>query len=270
MASIIDRNKNFPGRKPNLWIQYMVNGKPVRECANTSNRAAAERLAKLREREVAKGTWKPVAARPIETVEGCASSWVAELYARGVKSARDYESRLRDHILPTLGKRSVADVTREEIKELIATIVRAGEHAPRTVHNIYDTVRGVFAFALERNMITATPCTLKVSKKELPKKRDRDPDWRPTARFSREELELILSAPTEKVPLDRLTLMALQLLCGLRFGEAAGRKWSHYDASAQPLGRLRCATQYDGQPLKSDGNPREIPVHPVLAEILEE
>lgn len=75
------------------------------------------------------------------------------------------------------------------------------------------------------------------------------------------------ASPAVKTPtvdsFSARTSYALKGLAGLRHGEAAGLRWSHYDEQAEPLGALNLAktkTQV----------PRRVPVHPTLARVLAE
>ena len=65
--------------------------------------------------------------------------------------------------------------------------------------------------------IDATPCV--VIKGELPKKTDKDPSWRATAVYTREEIEQLIS--DQRIPEDRCVLYALEAVAGPRHGEAA-------------------------------------------------
>lgn len=270
MGSTYDRNANFPGRPANLWIKYVgPRGTVEREPANTTNRAAAMRLCKMREKEVAEGTWKPRGSRDGLLVRDYARTWLANRRAIGVITVNDDETRLNLHILPKIGDKQLEHVARDDVRDLFAELMAAAKLAPKSIHNVYTTARAMFADAIPQ-YLEQSPCTLRVKKRELPRKRDKDPDFRSQAKMSRDEVELLMSAPADAVPLDRLAFYALEIFGGMRFGEAAGRKWAHYDPAARPLGRIRCATQYDGLELKGGGREREIPVHPVLAAILEE
>lgn len=53
---IYNRNSSTPGREPNWWVSYSVDGDQQRERAGTDRREA-ERLLRRRRREVADGTW---------------------------------------------------------------------------------------------------------------------------------------------------------------------------------------------------------------------
>ena len=178
--------------------------------------------------------------------------------------------RLERYVLPKLGKRPLASVERHDVKQLIAGLTIEGHLAPRSIHHVYDALRSLFAYALANDppLVDRTPCTLKVKRGELPVKRDKNPGWRAEATFSHGELLLLFT--DERNPIDRRAFYALTFFCGNRFGEAAGRRIRDYDKHAQPLGRIRCATQYDDRPLKGEAPPRDIPVHPFLAWMLEQ
>jgi integrase len=100
----------------------------------------------------------------------------------------------------------------------------------------------------------------------LGQKIDKDPEWRPTAIYTREELELLIS--DERVPLDRRVMYALEGVGALRHGEAAGLRIRHYDPTCKPLGKLTIATSYDKGRTKTKV-PRYMPVHPTLAILLD-
>jgi integrase len=67
---------------------------------------------------------------------------------------------------------------------------------------------------------------------------------------------------------------AMLFLTGMRFGESSARRWRHYDATAEPLGKLVVNTSYNSflKVVKEPKTklPRDVPVHPVLAALLAE
>ena len=206
-------------------------------------------------------------------VETYFERWLAARKAAGVLTAKTDEQRMRDYVLPVLGKRPLGEVRRPEVKALVALLQATPSkhtgkpHSSRTIHRIYEPLRTMYAEALTEDLVTATPCTLKVKKGELPRKKDTDPRWRSGAIFTREEWEIMIS--DERIPLQRRVIYALAFFTGMRLGEVAGRQWRDYDDKAKPLGKLVCATQYDGLALKGDPDfAREVPVHPTLAKVL--
>lgn len=82
----------------------------------------------------------------------------------------------------------------------------------------------------------------------------------------------MISSP--KIAPDRRVAYAIELLAGMRPGEAAALRWRHYDAAREPLGALRVAKAYsrriDDEKCTKTGAVRVVPVHPTLAAILAE
>lgn len=185
-----------------------------------------------------------------------------------MEDAKNDEARLRDHVLCVNG---LGDMLLDEIrpKHVVAvfTLLRNDKKrdlAPKTIWNIYGSLQGLYNEALIDGLVDQTPCIL--GEAHLGTKVDKDPEWRPTAIYTREELELLIS--DERVPLDRRVMYALEGVGALRHGEAAGLRIRHYDPTCTPLGKLTIATSYDKGRTKSK-LPRYMPVHPTLAILLD-
>ena len=103
--------------------------------------------------------------------------------------------------------------------------------------------------------------------------RDKDPNWRHQAVFTRAEVEQLIS--DERVPLDRRVFYALLFLTGMRVGEAVARRWRDIDTETEPLGTLTVGTHYllekrREAPATKTGVSRLVPIHPELARVLAE
>jgi integrase len=125
-------------------------------------------------------------------------------------------------------------------------------------------MRRMFKSAMVDELIVASPIV--VEKGTLPKNVDKDPSWRASAIFDRGELVRLIT--DERIPDLRRMQDALKGLAALRHGEAAGRRWSDYDTTCTPLGKLVIARSYE-KSTKTQVT-REVPVHPVLAAMLQE
>jgi len=252
------------------WASYVgPGGKRIRESTGETDRRRAERFERQRRAAVDAGTWQPLADEPGGvTVRGWAERWIARQHERGLSTSRDIETRVRLYILPELGARLVADLRPKDVRRFVEHLSTT-DLSPRSVHHVYDCLRGMMRDAQIEELIIASPCVLPPG--TLPKKRDADPRWRAGAVFTRSEIEQLIS--DERVPVDRRTYYALIFFAGMRHGEAAGRRWRDYDPAAVPLGSLTIATQVDaeGEDIETKTEtPRVMPVHPTLAAILAE
>jgi integrase len=153
----------------------------------------------------------------------------------------------------------LVDVRPKHIRELVLGLRKAGVLAPRTIRNVYGALHCMFHSATAEELIAATPCVL--ARGVLPKLVDKDPEWRVTAVFTREEVERIIS--DDMILPDRRVYYAIMALAGLRHGEAANLRWRQIDGRREPLGAVNLGKT-------KSGVPRSIPVHPTLARILGE
>ncbi len=204
------------------------------------------------------------------TVGRYADRWLGIREARGLTSAIDDKARFRMHVRPLIGELKLDDVRPRHVRDLVRKLREGKEPmAPRTLRNVYAMLHTFFHDAQVDELIDSNPCLLQ--RGELPEKMDKDPHWRPTAVFAREEVEALIS--DERIPEDRRVIYSILFMTGVRWGECAALRWKHYDTSARPLGRLRVGESYSVrlQRVKAvkTNVPREVPVHPLLARILE-
>jgi integrase len=263
-------------RGTRLWIGYVdLSGK--RRYVSTGLGVGDEAKArKLLEKVEAKVTRERVDGAQPEgpmTVRRFADAWIAGRRREGLWSVDDDASRLKLHALPRLGELVLREVRPRHLQELFQVLrAKVGgskeQLAPRTVRHVYGALHAMFEAAVAEELIDTNPCVLK--KSQLPKKSDKDPAWRAGAVFTREEVQLLLSSPV--VPADRRAVYALMFVGGLRFGEVAALRWRHLLADVAPLGKLVIASSYSTKKRVEKGvktdRPREMPVHPVLAELL--
>ncbi len=193
------------------------------------------------------------------TVADYAVRWTDDRKDLGLASAGDDLTRLRFHILPTLGTMPLEAVRPRHIRDLVLDLRRQAVLAPRTIRHVYAIAACMFRTAVADELIPFTPCVL--AKGILPKNVDKDGSFRANAIFTREEVEILIS--DVRLLEDRRVVYALKALAGLRHSEASGLRWRQYDRELEPLGALnleRTKTQV----------PRRVPVHPTLARILRE
>lgn len=201
------------------------------------------------------------------TVARWAVSWLAGLVDKEIGAVDDYRSILKHHILPHIGSLQLDGVKREHIDQVMAKVKKL-ERAPRTQLHVYWTMKAMFNRAVQEDLLPATPCRL--TKRDLPKLKDADPEWRDTAVFSKAEIQAIVTS--ERIPWPRRVFYALEFLTGSRFGEVSALRIRHYHPDRKPLGMLQIAVSYNTKKKKVKGVktdvPRTMPVHPWLADIL--
>ncbi|MGC4120497.1 MAG: tyrosine-type recombinase/integrase [Myxococcales bacterium] len=209
------------------------------------------------------------------TLKQYGKRWLRERKRQGLAIAGQDGIVLRLHVFPELGDMPLAEIRPHHIRDLVRKLrlkpsEKGGTLAPRTVRRVYGTLHVLLHDAVADELLVANPCVLK--RHELPKNIDKDPTWRPSAVFLREEVEMLLS--NAAIPFDRRVLYGLLFLTGIRFGEAAALHWCDIDLNAEPLGRLLVHRSYSfrtksEKPTKTQ-QPREVPIHPALRRILEE
>lgn len=263
------------------WIGWTgLDGKQKCKSAKTTHKASAEKLLASIERKVAAERESGLAAPDLGpiTVGRYTQHWLKERRARGIASINDDEVRI-SHAMPYLKDLVLADVRPRHILAAVRALQALKDEgggvyfAPRSILHIYGVLRVMFADALREELVSATPCVLTARRSELPKKRDKDLAWRHTAIFTREEAVQLIT--TRHIPENRRVLYALLFLGGMRINEATPRRFSHHQPRLLPLGKLLIASSYDVKKklLKSatkTGVVREVPVHPVLARILQD
>src|SRR5581483_7228538 len=101
-----------------------------------------------------------------QTVREAAEEWLAAAESGVVRTRsgdqfkpsaiRSYRQALRMRILPTLGSKRVAALTRFEIQDLIDQLVADGL-APSTVRNTVLPLRSIYRRALQRDQVGLNP-----------------------------------------------------------------------------------------------------------------
>lgn len=251
-----------------LWLGY-IDAKGKQHCASSGLDVGHEREAKKIlekiEARIAAGLEHGEAELGPVTVARFAEQWIKGRREQGLRDVDTDDGRLRKHVLPHLGTMPLDAVRPKHLIAMVKALRATGKLAPRTVYNVYGLVHTLFRDAVIEELVSATPAVL--SKNQLGKKVDADPEWRVGALFTRGELEALISS--DALPWDRRVVYALEGLAGLRHGEAVGLLWRSYEPRMEPLGRLVIARSYDRAGTKTE-RPREVPVHPTLAGILDD
>src|SRR6185436_2952477 len=141
----------------------------IREPGCGASKAASLELLKQRKREVRDGTWVHPDKRVGDALTVCAwgdTYWpqrradASLKKGRAVQNVHDQETRFKAYVVPHIGSRPLRSIKREDIKLIVNGLERAGKLAPRTIHHVYDGMRGLFAAALAHDppLIDRSPC----------------------------------------------------------------------------------------------------------------
>jgi len=227
----------------------------------------AQALAELRESETVSSRVGGL------TVRAWGETWIAGRKAREKREWVNERAHLEYFVHPVLGERRLAEITDVVMLDWARSLERfkgpSGKTpSPTYVRKITASVRAMFKEAVRQHLIPENPCTWE----------DNDlPELEANARvmqdgFTGAQVTQLISDP--RIPEDRRMLYALELLTGMRTGEAAARTWADWEPQFEAdLGRLTAKTAYNTRHhiLKATKTRVEkwIPVHPTLAEMLE-
>jgi integrase len=249
------------------WISFTWNGKRVWERAG-KDRREAERLESRRLSEVRAGTYQPEGQRRATTFKQWGEGWAER---RNNRSAADDVSRLDRFVFtrPWLADLPIADLRPRHIvrlvEELKATTSDATEAvlSPKTVANIYGTVRTLVRDARTAEVLLVDPCV-------LPRGTFRRKGGKPRDVYSTDEIRTLCF--DDRISIRTRVWNAVAFLTGCRQGEVCGLRWRDWDARTEPLGCLTVERQYEGRLLKTEHaegeQTRQVPVHPALAKLL--
>jgi integrase len=156
------------------------------------------------------------------TLASYAEQWLRTRRVRGrplaPRTVGLYRWQLQRHILPVLGSTRLEELTRAQVRAWYAA-VRDDGPGQLTAAKCYRLLRAICAAAVEDEVLTVTPCTLKGAG-------DESSPERPVL-----TVEQVLSMADEVGERWRAVVL-LAVLCGLRFGELAALRRSAVDLDA--------------------------------------
>src|SRR5262249_55307591 len=153
------------------------------------------------------------------TVAAVVEQFVAKYCERRQRPRTIKENRrmLERHVLPLWGKRSIASVSRADVRDMLDAIV---DDTPVLANRLHEVVRRLFSWAVENDLITTSPVAN--LKKPAEKKSERD------RVLDDNEIRLVMAAArTMEGPFG--AAVRLLLLTGQRRGEVCEMPWSEID-----------------------------------------
>ena len=240
------------------WIKFRSpSGELRRESLGTKDRKTALEFQRRIEQVEAEVRAKGMTFRKY------AEAWLDDREALGVQDASNERQRLRDHVYPHFGDMALNGIEASDLKRWAVSLRkdRSKNLAPKTIRNIYGVIRSVMRSATVDGLVTFDPCILTAA--ELGKNKDKDPYWRHKAFFNKGEVLALIASP--ELPEAHRVANALAALAGLRQGEVCALRWSDIE-SRQPLPALVISRSHQGT-TKTEQT-RQVPMHPVLGEVL--
>ena len=204
-----------------------------------TRREAEEALARVLG-EVASGTYTPPTKT---TLAEFAERWLKDYAAPRLRATtyRSYERLIQNHVLPTLGQRSLSRLTPADLARLYREKLDAGLSA-RSVQYMHAVLHKMLGTAVKwqlvgRNVADAV---------EAPR-----PRRKKMRALGPEEARRLLEAAREEGP-QVYAITALALLTGMRRGEIFGLRWEDVDLDAGTLQVRQALVEVDGRRVFSE------------------
>jgi integrase len=176
-------------------------------------RKEAEAFESAQHADQARGGWVDPRRGKVSLGE-YSSSWIALRPDLRPRTRELYESLLRLHILPTLGKYELAEITTGVIRKWHANLAASGKVS--TAARTYRLLRTILGAAVEDEMIGRNPCVVKGAGVERPAER-------PIATVA--QVEALTDAIDERFR----CLVLLGTFASLRLGELTALRRRHVD-----------------------------------------
>ncbi len=212
-------------------------------------------------REPRRASWDPNLA-----VDTYAAHWL-ETIAGALKprTIESYESALRLHVLPLLGRVKLRQLTRASVKTLVARKFADGL-SKNSVRIIHATLHALLAEAVEDGLIGSNPAAgrgLSKTFRLTPSQGDRE---EAVKAFEREQLASFLASVAAKEP-RHYAMFFTMARTGIRLGEAFGLRWDDIDLVGREMRVARAISNGRVETPKS-GKARTVDMSPALRDVL--
>jgi integrase len=197
---------------------------------------------------------KRAASRLAPTVSQLVDEYI-EKWAMPRKRSWKEDKRLLEHdVVPSLGRKKAATVTRRDIRLLLDGIIDRG--APITANRVLAVVRKMFRFAVSRDIVPSNPCeAIEAPAKESSRERVLSESELKTVWNGLQSKELSMSEPVKMA-------LRLMLVTGQRKGEVVSARWNEIDLKAG---------WWTIPPEKAkNGLPHRVPLSPLALTLLKE
>ncbi|MBO2445621.1 site-specific integrase [Actinomadura barringtoniae] len=189
----------------------------------------------LKEAEIRRGEWINPDLGKI-TFEEYASQWIDDRVLK-VRTEGLYRGLLRNHLVPTFGKRQIADIREADVRRWRKQRLKAVGQS--TVAKAYQLLKSVLNTAVEDELIRRNPCRIKGAGTPYTPERQVIPLTK---------VSEILAASPERYR----ALILLGTFTTLRWGELAGLRRSHLDLDEGLVHVIDTVAELDGGQLRDE------------------
>ena len=193
------------------------------------------------------------------------AEWFIENYAKNELkeiTAYNYESQIKNHLLPELGNIKLKDFTPAKITAFFKT----RKYSPATCRKVYVILQSIFARAVEQGFIKETPCTKAVILPKAKQPKEKKPF------LNEHQAKDLLKMVEDNTQFNRI--IKVLLYTGMRSGECLGLRWQDIDFENRTIHIENTLTDVGGkhwlQPPKTKTSNRYIALSDALADIFRE
>ena len=191
------------------------------------------------------------------------AEWFIDNYAKNELkeiTAYNYESQIKNHLLPELGNIKLKDFTPAKITAFFKTRT----YAPATCRKVYVILQSIFARAVEQGFIKETPCTKAVILPKAKQPKEKKPF------LNEHQAKDLLKMVEDSTQCNRI--IKVLLYTGMRSGECLALRWQDIDFENKTIHIENTLTDVGGkhwlQPPKTKTSNRYIALSDKLAKIL--
>ena len=200
-----------------------------------------------------------------ETLEVYARRWVETRLVRGrplaPRTAELYRAQLKNHIVPTLGSTPLRQLEASAVRAWYGRLSGPGGPGQVTAAKCYRLLRAICATAVDDNLITRNPCSIRGAGQERSSERPM---------FTLAQVQALADAVEDRWR----ALILLAAWTGLRIGELSALRREHLDLQAGTVSVRTAVVDVIGQrrsygPPKSAAGRRAVAIPPHIIGDLE-
>lgn len=136
------------------------------------------------------------------------------------RTVKDDRIRYNLHIAPSLGTKSIPELTVHDIDKLRVKLERAGK-SPQTVKHVLTLIKRMLNFALRRGYVESIPGTLHITMPTV--------DNKVTENLTAEQVQKLLQALDEEADQVQASIVRLALFTGMRRSALLNLEWGDLD-----------------------------------------